>query len=150
MTKIWGHRLVRCLFSARAELALTLIFAQAEKPTEKAFRSSYRASIHGALVHDASYFQYIELSGTLAQLEALLAEVCDKTAPSPASKRCGFHVCLCSGAIADLTFKQVLGWHARVHDQPLRNGRLPARAGRTGHLHLGRSFIDSFNGRGRG
>ncbi|ORY73594.1 ribonucleases P/MRP protein subunit POP1-domain-containing protein [Leucosporidium creatinivorum] len=71
MTNIWGHRL-------------------AEKPTEKAFRSSYRASVHGALVHDASYFQYIELSGTFDLLSKVLVKICDPYAPSPSSKRYSF------------------------------------------------------------
>ncbi|GAA5918262.1 hypothetical protein JCM1841_002134 [Sporobolomyces salmonicolor] len=68
MTEIWGHRL-------------------AEKPTEKAYRSSYRASFHGAVVHDASYYQYFELVGTFHSLEKILAKVCDPAAISPCSKR---------------------------------------------------------------
>ncbi|GAA6053897.1 hypothetical protein JCM3770_005322 [Rhodotorula araucariae] len=68
MTEIWGHRL-------------------AERPTAKAFRSSYRASQHGALVHDASYYQYFELEGLFSALEQLLQVVCDPAAPLPSSKR---------------------------------------------------------------
>ncbi|GAA5982659.1 hypothetical protein JCM10908_006736 [Rhodotorula pacifica] len=68
MTEIWGHRL-------------------AERPTAKAFRASYRASQHGALVHDASYYQYFELEGPLEDLRVVLDEVCDPAAISPASKR---------------------------------------------------------------
>ncbi|EMS18934.1 ribonuclease P/MRP protein subunit POP1 [Rhodotorula toruloides NP11] len=68
MTEIWGHRL-------------------AETPTAKAFRSSYRASHHGALVHDASYYQYFQLDGPFADLERILQAVCDPAAVSPASKR---------------------------------------------------------------
>ncbi|BGP58449.1 Ribonucleases P/MRP protein subunit pop1 [Rhodotorula sphaerocarpa] len=68
MTEIWGHRL-------------------ADRPTAKAFRASYRASQHGALVHDASYYQYFELEGPFEQLKAILDEVCDPSVPSPASKR---------------------------------------------------------------
>ncbi|GAA5894814.1 hypothetical protein JCM8208_006078 [Rhodotorula glutinis] len=68
MTEIWGHRL-------------------AEKPTAKAFRASYRASQHGALVHDASYYQYFELVGPVEDLEKVLQVVCDPGAPLPTSKR---------------------------------------------------------------
>ncbi|GAA5912659.1 hypothetical protein JCM6882_004704 [Rhodosporidiobolus microsporus] len=68
MTEIWGHRL-------------------AEKPTAKAFRSSYRASQHGALVHDASYFQYFELEGPFDDLQKVLERVCDPAAALPSSKR---------------------------------------------------------------
>ncbi|BGP52028.1 Ribonucleases P/MRP protein subunit pop1 [Rhodotorula kratochvilovae] len=68
MTEIWGHRL-------------------AEKPTAKAFRASYRASQHGALVHDASYYQYFELEGPFEDLAKLLQIVCDPAAPLPTSKR---------------------------------------------------------------
>ncbi|BGP27943.1 ribonuclease P/MRP protein subunit [Rhodotorula toruloides] len=68
MTEIWGHRL-------------------AETPTAKAFRSSYRASHHGALVHDASYCQYFQLDGPFADLDRILQAVCDPAAVSPASRR---------------------------------------------------------------
>lgn len=68
MTEIWGHRL-------------------AERPTAKAFRASYRASQHGALVHDASYYQYFELEGPLGDLQAVLDTICDPAAISPGSKR---------------------------------------------------------------
>ncbi|GAA6042385.1 hypothetical protein JCM8097_004489 [Rhodosporidiobolus ruineniae] len=68
MTEIWGHRL-------------------AEMPTAKAFRSSYRASQHGALVHDASYYQYFELRGPFEDLQKLLERVCDPVTVGPWSKR---------------------------------------------------------------
>ncbi|KPV73050.1 uncharacterized protein RHOBADRAFT_29266, partial [Rhodotorula graminis WP1] len=68
MTEIWGHRL-------------------AEKPTAKAFRASYRASQHGALVHDASYYQYFELVGPVEDLDKVLQVVCDPAAPLPTFKR---------------------------------------------------------------
>ncbi|GAA5844126.1 hypothetical protein JCM11251_001826 [Rhodosporidiobolus azoricus] len=68
MTEMWGHRL-------------------AEKPTAKAFRSSYRASQHGAVVHDASYYQYFELEGPFCDLVKVLEAVCDPAAPLPSSKR---------------------------------------------------------------
>ncbi|GAA5941207.1 ribonuclease P/MRP protein subunit POP1 [Sporobolomyces koalae] len=68
MIDIWGYRL-------------------AEKPTEKAYRSSYRAAFHGAMVHDASYHQYFELAGTKSRLQTLLDKVCDPAQISPTSKR---------------------------------------------------------------
>ncbi|KAM0746936.1 POP1-domain-containing protein [Meredithblackwellia eburnea MCA 4105] len=69
MKNIWGHRL-------------------AEKPTEKSHRSSYRAALHGALVHDASYFQYLQLTGSEANLSVMLEALCDKDGPNcPTSKR---------------------------------------------------------------
>ncbi|GJN94122.1 hypothetical protein Rhopal_007196-T1 [Rhodotorula paludigena] len=68
MTEIWGHRI-------------------ADRPTAKAFRSSYRASQHGALVHDASYYQYFELVGPLDDLEKVLEVVCDPSKSLPTSKR---------------------------------------------------------------
>ncbi|GAA6015972.1 hypothetical protein JCM10207_006824 [Rhodosporidiobolus poonsookiae] len=68
MTEIWGHRL-------------------AQTPTAKSFRSSYRATRHGCLVHDASYYQYLRLSGPFSGLAALLQAVCDPAVPGPAGKR---------------------------------------------------------------
>ncbi|KAK4048654.1 Ribonucleases P/MRP protein subunit pop1 [Microbotryomycetes sp. JL201] len=68
MVEIWGHRL-------------------ATRPTMKAFRSSYRASKHGSLIHDASYFQYMTLSGSYDKLRTVLDLVCDPFGPRPASKR---------------------------------------------------------------
>ncbi|KAK4054007.1 Ribonucleases P/MRP protein subunit pop1 [Microbotryomycetes sp. JL221] len=68
MVNIWGHRL-------------------ATRPTAKAFRSSYRASKHGAIVHDASYYQYLTLTGTKRAIENVLDQVCDKMGPKPGSLR---------------------------------------------------------------
>ncbi|GAA5870535.1 hypothetical protein JCM1840_004794 [Sporobolomyces johnsonii] len=84
MTEIWGHRL-------------------AEKPTEKAYRSSYRASFHGAVVHDASYYQYLELVGTFDNLEKVLSKVCDPAAISPCSKRYSSGARECTTDIYDPT-----------------------------------------------
>ncbi|GAA5888672.1 hypothetical protein JCM16303_000888 [Sporobolomyces ruberrimus] len=68
MIDIWGYRL-------------------AEKPTEKAYRSSYRAAFHGAMVHDASYYQYFQLDGPESELRSLLDKVCDPASVCPNSKR---------------------------------------------------------------
>ncbi|KDE07210.1 hypothetical protein MVLG_02433 [Microbotryum lychnidis-dioicae p1A1 Lamole] len=80
MTTRWGHRL-------------------AIRPTEKAFRPSYRASVHGALVHDASYLQYIELTGPQDQLEHLVRLLCPLTPAGPASKRFTSGIRECSANI---------------------------------------------------
>lgn len=94
MMEIWGHRLVSPPSSApppprrhRAADPVS-IHMQAHRPTAKAFRASYRASLHGALVHDASYFQYLELTGPEEELVLLLAKMSDVTMPSPGGKRC--------------------------------------------------------------
>ncbi|KAI0352614.1 POP1-domain-containing protein [Trametes cingulata] len=68
MENIWGYR-----------LAIT--------PTEKSFRPSHRASIHGSILHDASYFATIELQGPEDILRAILDSCCDCQGPSPGAKR---------------------------------------------------------------
>lgn len=82
MVELWGHRLVR-----PSSTGIVTHRDQAEKPTAKAFRASYRASVHGALLHDASYHQYLELKGTEEHLRLLLDRVSDPAMPSPGSKR---------------------------------------------------------------
>ncbi|KZW00420.1 POP1-domain-containing protein [Exidia glandulosa HHB12029] len=68
MKTLWGYRL-------------------AEKPTAKAFRASHRASMHDAILHDASYFGTIELMGPPAILRKLLDTVADPHGVSPAAAR---------------------------------------------------------------
>ncbi|KAL4080470.1 ribonucleases P/MRP protein subunit POP1-domain-containing protein [Scleroderma citrinum] len=58
MENLWGYR-----------LAVT--------PTEKAFRPSHRASIHGSILHDASYYATIELNGPEGLLKTTLEACCD-------------------------------------------------------------------------
>ncbi|KIJ61144.1 hypothetical protein HYDPIDRAFT_97259 [Hydnomerulius pinastri MD-312] len=58
MENMWGYR-----------LAVT--------PTEKAFRPSHRASVHGSILHDASYYAIIELKGPQTLLQAALEGCCD-------------------------------------------------------------------------
>ncbi|KAF8120269.1 ribonucleases P/MRP protein subunit POP1-domain-containing protein [Boletus edulis] len=58
MQNMWGYR-----------LAVT--------PTEKAFRPSHRASMHGSILHDASYYATIELKGPQLLLQAVLEQCCD-------------------------------------------------------------------------
>ncbi|KAH7927632.1 POP1-domain-containing protein [Leucogyrophana mollusca] len=62
METMWGYR-----------LALT--------PTEKSFRPSHRASVHGSIIHDASYFSLIELEGPETILQGVLEACCDPQGP---------------------------------------------------------------------
>ncbi|KAH9924259.1 POP1-domain-containing protein [Epithele typhae] len=68
MEEMWGYR-----------LAVT--------PTEKSFRPSHRASIHGSILHDASYYAVIELRGPEGILRSTLHRCCDCQGPSPGAKR---------------------------------------------------------------
>ncbi|KAF5389250.1 hypothetical protein D9757_003446 [Collybiopsis confluens] len=68
MEDMWGYR-----------LAVT--------PTEKAFRPSHRASIHGSILHDASYQSLVELKGPEATLRSVLEVCCDPQLPSPGAPR---------------------------------------------------------------
>ncbi|TFK52515.1 POP1-domain-containing protein [Heliocybe sulcata] len=68
MENSWGYRL-------------------AVRPTEKSFRPSHRASVHGAILHDASYFGLIEIQAQEDDIKALLDRFCDPQGPSPGSKR---------------------------------------------------------------
>lgn len=68
MESIWGYRL-------------------AIEPTEKSFRPSHRASVHGSILHDASYFALIELKGPEDIIRAVLDSCCDCQGPSVGAKR---------------------------------------------------------------
>ncbi|CDO71682.1 hypothetical protein BN946_scf184915.g26 [Trametes cinnabarina] len=68
MDNMWGYR-----------LAVT--------PTEKSFRPSHRASVHGSILHDASYFATIEIKGPEDILRSILDQCCDCQGPSPGAKR---------------------------------------------------------------
>ncbi|KAJ6557418.1 NUC188 domain-containing protein [Mycena vulgaris] len=68
MENMWGYR-----------LAVT--------PTEKAFRPSHRASMHGAILHDASYQSIIQLQGPENILRTVLDTCCDLQGPGPGAKR---------------------------------------------------------------
>ncbi|KAJ8455266.1 hypothetical protein ONZ51_g12543 [Trametes cubensis] len=68
MDNMWGYR-----------LAIT--------PTEKSFRPSHRASVHGSIIHDASYYATIELEGPEDILKAIIEACCDCQGPSPGAKR---------------------------------------------------------------
>ncbi|KAK7056731.1 Ribonucleases P/MRP protein subunit pop1 [Paramarasmius palmivorus] len=58
MENMWGYR-----------LAVT--------PTEKSFRPSHRASLHGSILHDASYEALVELKGPENVLTSILNVCCD-------------------------------------------------------------------------
>ncbi|KAL6301998.1 POP1-domain-containing protein [Sparassis latifolia] len=68
MENMWGYRL-------------------AVEPTEKSFRPSHRASVHGSILHDASYYALLQIQGPQSVLRALLDNCCDFQAPSPGAKR---------------------------------------------------------------
>ncbi|KAH9969481.1 NUC188 domain-containing protein [Russula dissimulans] len=71
MENMWGYRL-------------------AISPTEKSFRPSHRASVHGSILHDASYYGLIELKGAQIVLCRALELCCDPVGAGAASKRCVF------------------------------------------------------------
>ncbi|KAK2465239.1 hypothetical protein APHAL10511_002593 [Amanita phalloides] len=68
MENMWGYRL-------------------AVQPTEKSFRSSHRASMHGSIIHDASYTSVIEVKGPQKIIENMLLMCCDPQRGHPAAKR---------------------------------------------------------------
>ncbi|KAI0917369.1 hypothetical protein AcW1_007429 [Taiwanofungus camphoratus] len=68
MENMWGYRL-------------------AVQPTEKAYRPSHRASMHGSILHDASYFAFLEINGPEDVLRAIMDSCCDFQGPSPSAKR---------------------------------------------------------------
>ncbi|EIN12776.1 POP1-domain-containing protein [Punctularia strigosozonata HHB-11173 SS5] len=68
MENMWGYR-----------LAVT--------PTEKSYRPSHRASVHGSILHDASYYSLIEMKGHHDMVALLLEKCCDFQGPSPGAIR---------------------------------------------------------------
>ncbi|KAJ6512218.1 ribonucleases P/MRP protein subunit POP1-domain-containing protein [Mycena vitilis] len=68
MENMWGYR-----------LAVT--------PTEKAFRPSHRASVHGSILHDASYQSIIQIQGPEKIVRTVLKNCCDLQGPGPGAKR---------------------------------------------------------------
>ncbi|TPX69243.1 hypothetical protein SpCBS45565_g02571 [Spizellomyces sp. 'palustris'] len=59
----------------------------ADHPNDKSTRASFRAAKNQCLVHDASYFQVIEISGPEKVLQTLLRDITDPTIPSIGSAR---------------------------------------------------------------
>ncbi|TFK70360.1 POP1-domain-containing protein [Pluteus cervinus] len=68
MEEMWGYRL-------------------AVQPTEKSFRPSHRASTQGSIIHDASYFSFIELKGPGEILKKVLCLCSDPQGAGPGSPR---------------------------------------------------------------
>ncbi|KAG9045755.1 hypothetical protein FS837_005712 [Tulasnella sp. UAMH 9824] len=62
MENLWGHRL-------------------AIHPTEKAFRPSHRAALHGSIVQDISYYGMLEVKGPENLLKDILSRCCDPQSP---------------------------------------------------------------------
>ncbi|THV05260.1 POP1-domain-containing protein [Dendrothele bispora CBS 962.96] len=98
MENMWGYR-----------LAIT--------PTEKAFRPSHRASVHGSILHDASYHTFIELEGPENVLISSLNMCCDAEGPGPGSRRfisgarvLNTHIYDCNAYPLDLIAPVTLMW----------------------------------------
>ncbi|KAI8459794.1 ribonucleases P/MRP protein subunit POP1-domain-containing protein [Phakopsora pachyrhizi] len=66
MIDIWGYRL-------------------AKKPTEKCFRSTYRAAKYGATLHDLSYYTHLSLIAQENDLMNVMARICDPMGADPSS-----------------------------------------------------------------
>ncbi|KAJ3180303.1 hypothetical protein HDU87_002182 [Geranomyces variabilis] len=58
-----------------------------EQPNDKNFRAAYRAAKTHCLLHDVSYFQVVELEGSIEALNTLLLAITDPTLPAVASAR---------------------------------------------------------------
>jgi Ribonucleases P/MRP protein subunit POP1 len=61
--------------------------SQAISPTEKSYRPSYRASVRGSILHDASYYSCVEISGPEKIIIVMLELCCDPQGAGPGSKR---------------------------------------------------------------
>ena len=84
MQNMWGYRLVSTVFQS---IYISVHPRQAVKPSEKAFRPSHRASVHGSIIHDASYMSLIELKGPEDIIKDILESCCDPQGAGPGSKR---------------------------------------------------------------
>ncbi|VDC04482.1 unnamed protein product [Peniophora sp. CBMAI 1063] len=77
-------------------------FRLAVQPTEKSFRPSHRAAMHGAILHDASYFGLLELHGSAPAVTRLLEICCDPQGPSASAPRFTTGVRTCDTALYKL------------------------------------------------
>lgn len=68
MLDIWGYRL-------------------AVRPTEKSFRPSHRAAVHGSTINDVSYMATLEIVGDLDSLALLLKQCCELGGVGPWAAR---------------------------------------------------------------
>ncbi|KAG8857326.1 hypothetical protein FRB96_005813 [Tulasnella sp. 330] len=67
MENLWGYRL-------------------ALHPTEKSFRPSHRAAVHGSILQDVSYFGTLEMKGPITLLKKVLSLCCDPQVPCGSSR----------------------------------------------------------------
>ncbi|KAG9026385.1 hypothetical protein FRB95_008900 [Tulasnella sp. JGI-2019a] len=67
MENLWGYRL-------------------ALHPTEKSFRPSHRAAVHGSILQDVSYFGTLEMKGPAKLLKKILSLCCDPQIPVGSSR----------------------------------------------------------------
>ena len=86
MQNMWGYRLVGSS-ALHYERLMKMGKSQAVTPTEKAFRPSHRASVHGSILHDASYQSTIQLQGPEEIVRFVLDACCDLQGPAPGAKR---------------------------------------------------------------
>ncbi|KAK9709281.1 Ribonucleases P/MRP protein subunit pop1 [Basidiobolus ranarum] len=68
--------------SKRAKIVEKWGYKLAEHPNEKSIRSSYKASSYLSLIHDASYFGCIQLSGSEKGITQILNSLTDPNGPS--------------------------------------------------------------------
>ena len=107
---------------------------QAATPTEKSFRPSHRASVHGSILHDASYLATIEIKGPEDLLCTILGSCCDCQGPSPSAKR---HVVFnVSSRTRSLTVGQVFDGRAYGRDVSIWIQQIPLQSHRTRHRAL--------------
>ncbi|KAG8728980.1 hypothetical protein FRC12_021359, partial [Ceratobasidium sp. 428] len=83
MQDVWGYRL-------------------AIRPTEKSYRPSHRAAVHGSTLHDASYIGTIELTGQMPALTSVLKCCCDPYGPGPWAARYTSGARICSTHIYEV------------------------------------------------
>lgn len=82
MENLWGYRLVSCNLHCRVALESKILVEQAVHPTEKSFRPSHRAAVHGSIVQDVSYYGVLEMKGPINLLKKVLSQCCDPQVPS--------------------------------------------------------------------
>jgi len=68
-------------------------------PTEKTFRPSYRAAIHGCIASDTSYYDTFHLTWSLAEFKHALSTLCDPTEVSPTAVRYTPGTRICSSTL---------------------------------------------------
>ncbi|KIM28940.1 hypothetical protein M408DRAFT_8384 [Serendipita vermifera MAFF 305830] len=78
-THIWHAKRMKMIETWGYRLAL--------HPTEKSFRPSHRAVLHGCILHDSSYTATIELKGPLEVLKQVFGRISDPQDVNPAAAR---------------------------------------------------------------